>query len=247
MSYEIPPHFSGTPDAQIQQVYSYLYRLVESLNVAAEGINRVKTVTEKVSASSSGGPVPEAKDIEEVKALINSTAKRLNDAITGVSGDVDSLESRFGTYESTITQTIEETAAAMITQYGFEASIAALNEQAAGFAAYKLETEGFIKQGFVTTDAQGVPQIGIAIGQGLTATKVIIDGQEYTQIDPTQSCAFYTANRVSFRVNGQEVAYVSNRKLYIGDAEITGDIVLGGKWQLSTSGVSLNIRWIGGG
>ena len=52
------------------------------------------------------------------------------------------------------------------------------------------------------------------------------------------------ADRVSFRVNGTEVAYVSNRKLYIHDVEITGDVILG-SWHLST-GSGFALKWIGG-
>ena len=51
--------------------------------------------------------------------------------------------------------------------------------------------------------------------------------------------------KVSFRIGGNEVAYVSNRRLYILDAEVTGSITLG-DWLLSHGAAGLTIRNIGG-
>ena len=245
MSYELPPIFRGTTEDQAQQIHSYLYRLVEALNLANDAINEhsIRQITETISKS--GGNMPSGDTLEQTKALINATAKDLNNAFLGLSGNVEQLQSNFGQYESSIEQRIEETASGIITNYGFQSAITNLQEQAVGFSEYRIQTEGFIKQGFVTTSDDGVPIVGIAIGQGLTSQKVVIDGNEYEQLDASQSCAFYTADKVSFRVNGQEVAYVSNRKLYIGDVEITGDVVLGGNWFISSVGGALNLKWIG--
>lgn len=246
MSYELPPHFRGSAEDQAQQIHSYLYRLVEAMNLANAAVNGVSTRQIMEAVSKSGAGLPSADTIEQTKALINATAKELNNAFLGLNGTMEQLQSSFGIYESNLVSTIEETASGVISTYGFEASISELEEKAIGFSEYRLQTEGFIKQGFVSTDEEGVPIVGIAIGQGLTSQTVTIDGIEYEQLDEAQSCAFYTANKVSFRVNGQEVAYVSNRKLYIGDVEITGNVVLGGKWHLSTTGGSLSVKWIGG-
>lgn len=246
MSYELPPHFRGSAEDQAQQIHSYLYRLVEAMNLANAAVNGVSTRQIMEAVSKSGAGLPSADTIEQTKALINATAKELNNAFLGLNGTMEQLQSSFGIYESNLVSTIEETASGVISTYGFEASISELEEKAVGFSEYRLQTEGFIKQGFVSTDENGVPIVGIAIGQGLTSRTVTIDGNEYEQLDEAQSCAFYTANKVSFRVNGQEVAYVSNRKLYIGDVEITGNVVLGGNWYLSTTGGSLSIKWIGG-
>ena len=247
MSYELPPRFQGPAESQAQQIHSYLYRLVEALNLADNVVNELSTKQIIAAVSKSGtGVMPNADTIEQAKALINATAKELNNAYLGLNGNLEQLQSSFGIYEANLVSTIEETASGVISTYGFESSISELEEKAVGFSEYRMQTEGFIKQGFVATDDAGMPIVGIAIGQGLTSQKVVIDGHEYEQLDASQSCAFYTANKVSFRVNGQEVAYVSNRKLYIGDAEITGNVVFGGKWYLSTAGGGLSLKWIGG-
>ena len=104
-------------------------------------------------------------------------------------------------------------------------------------------TEGFIRQGFIERDENGVPIIGIAIGKGLTGVETVVDGQKVLELDETQSCVFYTAERVSFRIGGREVAYLSNRKLYVADVEITGGLWLG-RWLLEGSD-GFTVRFIG--
>lgn len=238
-NYETPPILKGTAEQQLNQIYGYLFRLSEALNVADDRIGTLSTpqIISEIRKNTVG-IIPDAQTIEDVRALINKTAKELYNGLEG-------LESDFGAFETNIISTIEETAGEVINRYGITEAISGLQEQSAGFSTYIMETEGFIKQGFIDRNEQGVPIVGIAIGQGLTSQKVIIDGNEYEQIDSTQSCAFYTANRVSFRVNGREVAYVSNRKLYIGDVEITGGVVLDGKWLINTEN-GFSIEWIGG-
>ena len=103
-----------------------------------------------------------------------------------------------------------------------------------------LMSTGFIRQGFIDYDEHGVPIIGVAIGQNLKSTTVTVDGQTVEQFDSAQSCAFYTSEKVSFRIGGNEVAYISNRKLYILDAEVTGS------WLMSHGSAGLTLRYIGG-
>ena len=88
-----------------------------------------------------------------------------------------------------------------------------------------------------------MPIIGIATGQGLTGVETTVDGQTVLELDETQSCAFYTAERVSFRIGGREVAYLSNRRLYVADVEVTGGLRLG-KWLLEGSD-GLTVKYIG--
>jgi hypothetical protein len=130
-----------------------------------------------------------------------------------------------------------------VQQYGFEGDIESLEAQASDFERYRISTEGFIRQGFVERDAAGVPIIGIAIGQGLTGVETTVDGQTLLELDKLQSCAFYTAERVSFRIGGREVAYLSNRRLNVADVEVTGGLHLG-QWLLDGSD-GLMVKYIG--
>ena len=63
MTYETPPVLSDTPEAQLSSLWSYLYRLVEKLNVESP---------EAATASDSGFS---AKAYSELRSMIGSNAK----------------------------------------------------------------------------------------------------------------------------------------------------------------------------
>lgn len=253
---ETPAALKGTQEQQLMQVYSYLFRLSENLNIALNNLNRdnYSSASELVQAQQAAASVTEnngidlSKSYNELRALITNTAKIVSSEMERISTELSSqytaVSDEWGVFQENISSTIEATASGIVQSYGYDASIQTLQEQAAGFSQYQVATEGFIRQGFIDYDENNVPILGIAIGQGLKSTTVTIDGEDYEHLDETQSCAFYTASKVSFRINGQEVAYVSNRKLYIGDVEITGSVILGGEWMITTTN-GLKIQYIG--
>ena len=251
---ETPPALRGEPEQQLSLMSSYLFRLAEMLNVALNSLNEnsYTSATELQVAKGSkatelGGDT--VASYNELRGLINNTSQYVHSEIEKLSTELEqqyvAISNDWGTFQENINSSIEATAEGIVQSYGYDAEIQSLQEEAAGFSAYKISTEGYIRQGFIDYDENNIPIVGIAIGQGLTSSTVTINGVEYQQIDSTASCAFYTATKVSFRINGQEVAYVSNRKLHIGDVEITGSVVLGGKWMISTAS-GLSIKWIGG-
>lgn len=253
---ETPPALRGEPEQQIALMSSYLYRLSEMLNVALNSLSAGSyTSASEVQAARAGSKAkvqdPDAvvASYNELRGLINNTSVYVHSEIEKISTELEqqyvAISNDWGTFQENISSSIEATAEGIVQSYGYDAEIQSLQEEASGFSAYRISTEGYIRQGFIDYDENNIPIVGIAIGQGLTSTKVTINGVEYQKIDSTASCAFYTASKVSFRINGQEVAYVSNRKLYIGDVEITGSVVLGGKWMIGTTN-GLSIKWIGG-
>lgn len=249
---ETPPALRGQPENQIKEISSYLYRLSEMLNIALNNLNQnnfSSAVEISGSKSSQGQGGETVVSYNELRGLISNTAQIVNVEIdklhTELKKQYVAVSDDWGRYQENISSVVEATAESVVQSYNYDSQIHTLQEEAAGFSAYKISTEGYIRRGFIDYDEEGIPILGIAIGQGLTSTSVTIGGEEFQQIDTTASCAFYTATKVSFRINGQEVAYVSNRKLYIGDVEITGSVVLGGKWMISTTN-GLAIKWIGG-
>lgn len=253
---ETPPALRGEPEQQVAIMNSYLFRLAEMLNVALNSLseNSYSSASEVQGARASSktkvqDPDAVVASYNELRGLINNTSIYVHSEIERISTELErqyvAISNDWGTFQENISSSIEATAEGIVQSYGYDAEIQTLHEEAAGFSAYKISTEGYIRQGFIDYDENNIPIVGIAIGQGLTSTKVTVNGVEYQKIDSTASCAFYTASKVSFRINGQEVAYVSNRKLYIGDVEITGSVVLGGKWMIGTTN-GLSIKWIGG-
>ena len=228
-----------------RELYGYLYRMAEQLNVALGELNGGGIAASTVT----GGAVSPAQQAarDELKALIVNTAETLRSEMdrleTVLRSDYAAMSSQWGIYREQMQNTITATAEGIVQQYGFEADMEALEAQAAGFERYRISTEGFIRQGFVERNEAGVPIIGIAIGQGLTGVETTVDGRTVLELDEMQSCAFYTAERVSFRIGGREVAYLSNRRLYVADVEVTGSLRLG-KWLLEGSD-GLTVKYIG--
>ena len=245
---ETPPVLSGAADAQLRQVYAYLFRLSEHLNVALQQVGATASPTVSARPTAPSSTSTAAKTYSELRALVVNTAEILRSEMDTLERDMqaeyEAISSQWGTFRETIDTTVTETARQVLREYDYDSTLETLQQQAAGFEAYRVRSEGFIRQGFIDYDSNGVPILGIAIGQGLKGTAVTIDGVEYEQFDRVQSCAFYTAEKVSFRINGQEVAYVSNRKLYIGDMEVTGAVTLN-QWLLTSAG-GFVIKWIGG-
>lgn len=251
---ETPPALRGQPEQQISDLNSYLFRLAEMLNVA---LNNLSVTSYSAAAESRAGRAPAAggqtvnsvTSYNELRALINNTSQVIHSELDKLSTELEkqyvAISDDWGKYRENISSTIEATAEGVVQSYNYDSELQTLKEEAAGFSAYRISTEGYIRQGFIDYDDEGVPVLGIAIGQGLTSTTVTVNGRELQKIDSNASCAFYTASKVSFRINGQEVAYVSNRKLYIGEVEITGSVVLGSKWMISTNN-GFEIKWIGG-
>lgn len=230
-----------------QALYGYLYRMAEQLNVALGALEGNGTVS---SAGLSVGAdlTPAAQTArDELKALIVNTAETLHREMdrleTVLRSDYAAVSSQWGIYKEQMHNTITATAEGIVQQYGFDGEIEALEARAVGFEQYRISTEGYIRQGFVERNGAGVPILGIAIGQGLTGVETVVDGRTVLELDETQSCAFYTAERVSFRIGGREVAYLSNRRLYVADVEVTGGLWLG-KWLLDGSD-GLTVKYIG--
>ena len=67
MSYEIPPRFEGTPEAQLEQAWSFLFRLVERLNVDSP--------TEQTTVNDGGFT---ARAYRELRDMIGTNAKALS-------------------------------------------------------------------------------------------------------------------------------------------------------------------------
>ncbi len=243
---EMPPLLVGN---DVQILYSYLYRMAEQLNVALEEMQAGGGSPSVWAEPSVNGKMSSEDQAvrDELKALIVNTAETIHREMdrleTVLRSDYAAMSNQWGVYKEQMHNTITATAEGIVQQYGFTADIESLEAQASDFAQYRISTEGFIRQGFVERNEAGVPIIGIAIGQGLTGVETVVDGQSVLELDETQSCAFYTAERVSFRIGGREVAYLSNRRLYVEDVEVTAGLRLG-QWLLDGRD-GLMVKYIG--
>lgn len=238
------------------QMRSYLYQLSGQLNWAFSTLETGGATGSDIAIVGSDGAIKDDAEegrypedvFNDLKGLIIKSADIVNAYYDTIKARLDGqyvAESDFGTFQENLTSTITATAEGVVQQFGYESRLDALDAAAAGFDVYRNKTEGYIRQGFIDYDEHDVPIIGVAIGQNLKSTTVEVGKQILEKFDETQSCAFYTSEKVSFRIGGNEVAYISNRKLYIKDAEVTGSLTVGG-WLMSHGSAGLTLRYIGG-
>lgn len=94
---------------------------------------------------------------------------------------------------------------------------------------------GTIKTGELYSDAMGFPVYGLEIGQVNTVNGV----------ETFNKYARFVSNRLSFYdEQGYEVAYVSDSKLYITEAEVKGNLKIGGYLIDTSNGIAF--KWAGG-
>lgn len=230
-----PPMLQGNQNQQLQDVRRYLYRLVDMLNLSLNSLT-AENFAEK-AAQALGGASKEAiaQTETELKSLIVKNATTVQETIQRITARLESeyvAQSEFGTFRETMTNDLTQTAA------GLEQEIATRSEVVDNFIA---ETNGYIRQGIVGFDG-ATPIIGIAIGQNITQTQKEVGGTEYTVIDTSRNMSVWTTKRLSFYVNGSEVAYFANDNLYVTGV-YTGSVTLPG-WSID-SGNGLLFRYTG--
>ena len=99
-----------------------------------------------------------------------------------------------------------------------------------------LLTNAYIKTGLIGYADNGAPIYGLEIGQTNS-----LDGENIFD-----KFARFSSDRLSFfDSNDVEVAYISDYKLYITNAEISGTLFLSGKFKIYYNG-GLAFQWIGG-
>ena len=67
-----------------------------------------------------------------------------------------------------------------------------------------------------------------------------------TQSGSDSTSVALTSEKMEFRVNGSEVTYVSNEKLYIRNAQVLDTMQMGGFAWIPRSNGNLSLKWLGG-
>lgn len=234
-----PPSASGGQAEQVRNLYSYLYQLTDHLNAAFVALDAGGSDASGASASAAGASggmsADQARQYNELKALIIKTGTVTKEYADKLVASLDSVyiaQSEWGTYEEQIHQDIEATASGIVESYNFQSQIDALDD-------YRIEASGYILRGIIGYDEDNVPIFGIAIGQDLKTTEVTIDGVTYKQVDMTKNLATYTADGITFWLNGVAVARLNQQELSITRAVITEKITLG-DWEIATNGTGIN-------
>ena len=174
-------------------------------------------------------------DLQDTKVGIDSAVKLINDEVgvidsdlQGVKAGVESNIKDLSDEVLKVDSKLEDAKSAIDSDIDkLKKSLDILNE-------IIVDVNAHIKSGIIDHDKNGIPIYGLEIGQ-----KNTING-----VEVFNKYARFSAGKLSFfDNNGIEVAYISDYKLYITHAEVTGTLKLGGYIIDTSKGVTF--KWVG--
>lgn len=264
------PNITAASDRErLLQMQSYLYQMAgqlqwafSTLETGATGV--VHSAPPKTARTGDGAVDNPRATFAAIKDLIIKSADIVEAYYDTISAKLDGLyvaQSDFGTFVEETNLQLEGTSTAINQIYSNEQTIVtdlqtlagntdALSGKVDGLAEQNKEmgddmdelyqqtllTNAYIKTGLLYYKDDATPVYGLEIGQTNS-----VDGQNIFD-----KFARFTADRLSFfDSNDVEVAYISDYKLYITNAEITGSLRLSGKFKIYYNG-GLAFQWIGG-
>lgn len=235
--FDTPPVLSGEEQAQLQQMYGYLYRLSEKLNHAMNNITAdqfADGTRETLTTATAEASSATEKEINTVKSLIIKTASVIRNEMdvisTQLKGSYEALSDDLGHYRMETDNKIEANSTGISQVI---TTTQTLEAQGADFASYRTQSENYIFAGILGYKDDMTPITGIAIGEGVTT----YDQDGNRVLDNDKKVATFTAEKLSFYLNGAEVAYFSNNSMYISSAEIIGSLKMGRyAWRIQADG-----------
>lgn len=231
------PNITARDEAgQLAQIRSYLHQMVEQLNWALGSIETTSSEAvveaKAVAAAANSNPVSTFNDI---KALIIKSADIITAYSEEISRRLDGLyvaESDFGVYKEETTQVIKETASEVTRAF---TNIQTISDTVDGINESLVGVNATIKAGVLYYDDEGIPVYGIEVGQ-----KTEKDG-----VEVFDAFARFTSAGLSFYdENGNEVAYVSNNKLFINQVEVLVSYKISGFVDTVREDKSVVTKWV---
>ena len=231
----LPNITADTEQGQLSQMKSYMYQLVQELNWALEAIesasNGDKSAAVEVEEKNEPlSPEEVENTFNSIKALIIKSADIVHAYETTMKETFDGeyvAISDFGTYQEETNLSIEKNSKGITEVYSNVQNIT--NPDGTGSLD---ELNACIKRGLIGYDKNGDEVYGISIG-------------ESDENGNFKDYAWFTSDKLSFfDDNGNEVAYISKRRLYITDAIFLGTLQFGG-YKIDTSD-GIAFTWMGG-
>lgn len=235
------PNITAATDRErLQQIQSYLYQMAQQLQWAFDTIDTGGSTGTAagipVTAKQEAAKTDPASTFAGVKNLIIKSVDIVNAYYEEISKRLESVyvaQSDFGTYTQETALELKANSQSIQQLY---TNSQELTETVDALYDSSIATSAYLKSGLLGEKPDGTPVYGLEIGQTNS-----VDGD--TVFD---KFARFTADRMSFfDSNDVEVAYISDYKLYITNAEITGSLWLSGRFKIYYKG-GLAFQWIGG-
>lgn len=235
------PNITATSDREkLAQIQSYLYRMANQLQWAFDTLQTVPgtAAPSQPAARQTGAAAADpAATFSGIKNLIIKSADIVNAYYDTISRRLEGqyvAQSDFGTYRQETALELQANSTGLSQLYMDTRQLADTVE---GLYNSTVGANAYLKSGLLGEKDDGTPVYGLEIGQTNS-----VEGS--TVFD---KFARFTADRLSFfDSNDVEVAYISDYKLYITNAEISGSLFLSGKFKIYYNN-GLAFQWTGGG
>lgn len=224
----LPSDVITTPDPQstFNSIKSLIIKSAEIVEAYADEISR--RIEGRYVAQSDFGTFSEntSQDIVETSTNLNRVFSHIQEVKTGVDTSLEKLSEEVGKVDAKAVE-----AAKTIGE-----DVQTIKDGLKTVTSTLVEVTANINSGILYTDANGVPVYGIEVGQRTTK-----DG-----VEVFNKFARFIADRLSFYDrNGVEVAYISDRRLYIYNVEITGIFKMGGLVTTVLPNGDVVEKWVG--
>ena len=232
----LPVISAQTEAGQLAQVKSYLYQLAEQLKWALDTVEAQAkdTAEQMITAANAVESKSPENTFNSIKSLIIKSADIVDAYYEEVSRRLEGeyvATSEFGKYKETTSQEIVENSTSIVQLFE---DLQTISETVGGLQDAQIATEAYIRSGQLAYGGDGAPIYGVEVGQ-----QNIING-----VETFNKFARFTANRLEFYDAGNQddpVAYISDYKLFITNADITGTLKLG-RYTIDTAD-GLAFKW----
>lgn len=232
----LPNITATTEKEQLQQVKSYLYQFAEQLRWAFGTIEIEGSATPVTSGTAQSG-APETSNestFNSIKSLIIKSADIVSAYYDQINKRLKGeyvAQSDFGSYaQDTI---LDVMVGSESIEQKFQ-NLQRIDSKVQEINNTLLDSNAYVKSGLLYYNTEtGTPVYGVEVGQT----------NEVNGVEVFNRYARFIPDRLSFYdQNSTEVAYVSNYKLYISNAEIRGNLKLNRYLADTTSGVAW--KWV---
>ena len=204
----LPELSGGSTESQLRSIQSYLFTLAQQLQIAFDDVSQQQA--EAWTQQKVGNTTEEkAANFASIKALILKSAALTEHFQQEVERSLRGryvAQSQFGTYQEETEQRISANSQSIQQKF---TDLQRLESAVAGLEQAITEVNAVIRTGLLEQTQDGFGIYGVEIGQQEWENGVI-RFRKYTRL---------TADRLSFYdSNDEEVAYISDRRLWITDA-----------------------------
>ena len=242
MDFRFPNITAKDEAGQLRQMQSYMFQLVEQLNYAMKtvesGSSGAVAYGSKAASAAGSEDAKAQATFNSIKSLIIKSADIVNAYYETINARLKGqyvAESDFGIFAEDTNLALESNSTAIAQHYE---SIQQILSEIEGFENSLIDVNAHIKSGLLYYGDDGAPVYGLEIGQ-----RTEIDG-----VETFNKYARFTSEKLSFYdSNDNEVAYISDKKLYITHVEITGSLSLGGFVDKALADGSVVSKWVEGG